>query len=305
MDAVAGEILTRYKGSTDGPSRFVLAELAPARYAFARSLGEMAARPALGHLMFMRLVAEVGIRLAWIGRDLERQGSAGIRTSIDSVVKRDLGHLKQAIKALNQDATYVEAEISAIPAPAAGNLAEMTAEAPDAANSYAMHRFASALVHAGEGMRSVLGRVPNMEIGLRDSMITCIVLAADLLAELNPVVKPVDVDALLAHDVFAFSPTAVTHRLRRDMRRTFASSTPIITSASMTMHWSGGVEQIDYEIEMIWSGQTFRVSAGGSAPGLAFQNLKEAAQQSVSGRIASASAASAETASDDAPDSGG
>lgn len=283
IDTAAGAILARYQGASNRYSRFVLGELAPARYAYQRSLREMRERPPLGHLMFMRVVAEVGVRLAWIARDLERGGAAAIRIAADGLVKQDLIHLRQAIKALRQDPTEVQAAIDAITAPAAGNLAEMSTAAPDSANSYAMHRFASALVHPGEGMRGPLYAIPDMEIGLRDTIVSCIVFASDLLEELEPEIEKVDTEVLLAREVFAFSPTVVVHRLRRTMRQSGGAPVPVITKAKVSVRITPDTgERIDYEIELRDGDRSSVVTAGGNGPQEAFHELARASRDYLS-----------------------
>jgi hypothetical protein len=170
--------------------------------------------------MFLRLVAEIGVRLSWIARDLEESGATGIREAIDGLVKRDLMFLRAATKALGLDATNHDGEIAMIaPNEAPGTLADLAEAAPLAGQSYAMHRFSSALIHPGAGMRGLLAMVPDMQIGLRDSMVTCATLSADLLAELDPKAKALDPDELLAQPLFGFSATAVAHRLRRHLRK--------------------------------------------------------------------------------------
>jgi hypothetical protein len=123
---------------------------------------------------------------------------------------------------------------------------------------------------------------PDMEIGLRDSIISCVVLAADLLAVLEPDVDRVDPDDLLAHPIAGFSPTAVSHRLRRELRRRFGSAAPTITNAKFTLRFEKDRgETLTNDVELTVDERVWVVSGVGGDPKDAFRELSAAAIKSV------------------------
>jgi hypothetical protein len=284
INTAAMGLLSAYRASPDPHVRFVLGELAPAHYAFVRARAESGERPPIGHLMFLRLTAEVGVRLGWIARDIERGGEAAVRASIDALVKRDLMHLQKANKALRQESpelTKAIATMGVTPAPA--TLSAMAADAPIAGTCYAMFRFASALIHPGVGLRSVVGRVPDMEVGLRDSILSCIVLAADLLAELAPATEGVDVDVLLREPLFfGFSPTALALRLRKELRKLLGRDAPKIANTGLHFGFAEGTETFRFEVELQRGERTWQVTSVGHDAEQAFQDFTRDVTESVS-----------------------
>jgi hypothetical protein len=254
LDAGATELATRYGKSAedDHRVRFVLSEIGPARYAFERAMAESGGPQILGHMMFLRLVAEIGVRFAWIAA----RGDGRLdptRSAVDALAKRDFIHLRAAIKALRQSTDHVDEQIAGIAVPEAPRqFDQLGTSTPLAANSYSMFRFASALIHPGFGLRDLIRGVPDMEIGLRGCMTTCVALGAELLAVLAPAVPPYDADRLLGHPILSLSAPAISIRLRRHLRENLGTAAPSVTNLAMTTQFSregGEVQTLEAELQ--------------------------------------------------------
>jgi hypothetical protein len=280
LDAGATELATLYDRFATGDHhvRFVLSEIGPARYAFQRAMAERGGPQILGHLMFLRLVAEIAVRFAWV---IERGGGTpdGTREAIDALAKRDYSHLRSATKALGQSTERIDEQIARITvAEAPWRLDTLATSTPLAANSYSMFRFASALIHPGFGLRDLTSGVPDMEIGLRNCMASCVALGAELLAVLAPAVSPYDADRLLSHPILSLSAPAISIRLRRHLRENLGTAAPTVTNLAMTMRFSregGEVQTLEAELQS--AATTSVVSASAPDPTEAYARLREAA----------------------------
>ena len=243
---------------------FVIGELGPARYSFERSMAEIAGKQMLGHMMFLRLVAEIGIRFAWVSARSDHTADS-IRRSIDALFKRDLLHLRAANRALQQSTKNVDADIATIrEKEAPRQIDQLGLATPLAAQSYSMFRFASALVHPGFGLRDLVRGAPDMEVGLRDSMTTCIVLGAELLSVLAPEVEPPDIDTFLQHDILGYSPTAIGLRLRRSLSDAHGIAAPEIENVAVTIALDE--EGWKQTLEAVLAGPERSVTVSATAP---------------------------------------
>lgn len=160
-------------GRTDEPSRYVGAECGVAWYALDRGGVAVENDEVVGGTMFLRVVAETAIRVAWIAGDDPPAGPDG-RLAVDPVTarertarmnKRDLMQLSGAYKAIAavQEPSEARAEtIRLLDERVAATSAEPAPSTPfdlavsaHARKVYAAHRLCSTTIHPG----ALLGRV--------------------------------------------------------------------------------------------------------------------------------------------------
>jgi hypothetical protein len=248
----SGAFIERYRPSGDHRVQWIVAELAPARHAFARSLLEISVGDSLGHLLFLRLVAETTIRLGWIASH-RRGGLPAVRDAIDALSKRDLMHLEAAQKRLGENTTAVDAairEISAEPAPR--QIEQLAGSTTLGSDGHFAFRLCSALVHPGLGLRGLPGYPPDMtRPKLRDTMLSSTILASEIVACLEGKPAPLSVTRSLleAQPSLEFSPSACFHRLRYALVDALGDRAPSVLTTAVGVFYEGRESKEEFSIE--------------------------------------------------------
>lgn len=189
----AAESLHRFENAEDLHVEYLMGELRPALHAFVQARNARGRAEILGEYMYLRLLAECALRVAWVASDLSSVDA--IRGRVDSLRKRDLMNLLEAsdqIHSLNGSVNPVREELlgqaSAIGAqPAPRNFSKMVTG--DTTNGpYSVHRMCSVVVHVGAGLRSLVN--PPAENMAYDTLRTCAVLSVGVACRLTAIEWP-------------------------------------------------------------------------------------------------------------------
>jgi hypothetical protein len=237
----ATAVLTASESSTDRHVQFIRGELGPVRHAFGRSMVEIHVGDVLGHLLFARLLAESGIRLAYIARRQD-DGRREVRSAIEALAKRDLLHLRATAQAMGGPDDGITEAIDSIPGdPAPRTVEDLARGVPMAGGPRLLFRSSSARVHPGMGLRG-LGVFPADAFlnKVRDVMLTDVVLCSEILEDLEPSAgAAAAVDALLADEVLVLSPSAWAHRLRRRLDTALGAAAPEVEEFAFRVEFDG------------------------------------------------------------------